>query len=74
MNKDAAKRIFELHLQSQRELVKSLAIFEANADSESYDAYKRIIAEALAHLGFYALKPLVDEYPELDPEYQDGAE
>lgn len=64
---ESAKRVVDLVLRGLDTLCLSANVVRENCDAQSFDAYQRDIANAVADVGDNVLEPIFRQHPNLRP-------
>lgn len=67
MTRDAAKRVIDELLGASRALNESVRLLQAEASDSLFRAYRKRAAEVMAAVYLDLVKPIANDYPDLDP-------
>lgn len=67
MDKDLAKRMTEDLLSCSGELDRSVSALQNEVDKNFFHDYRRKVGELMGLFYIEVLRPIYDEYPELEP-------
>jgi hypothetical protein len=68
MDKEIARSLISLAVDMDKIIVSMFSEVEKIADSEAKETYKKAVGDLMGHIARYIVFPLVDTYPDLDPD------
>ena len=68
MDKEIARSLISLAVDMDKIIVSMFSEVEKIADSEEKQRYKKAVGDLMGNIARYIIFPLVDTYPDLDPD------